>query len=372
MQKHKFNIFPEMKPEDLERLHNDLKQNGYDVRQPIFIYQDAILDGWNRYLVCQQLGITPTTKEFIGTDKDALLFVLRTNHRRNLTSSQWAAIAVDAEDIHRVLSEEAGKRKAQAKGQPRGQKASHRQLIAQENENPEDNKTRSKLAWAFNTNRTYVDMAEKLKESYPEKFQAVKSGEKTLTQVIREVKKEALKTPVPPSGKYRIIYADPPWKYSNTMPDYFTEQADHYPLMTIEELCNLPIKDIAEDNAVLFLWTTSPILEDVFQVIKSWGFKYKASFIWDKIKHNMGHYNSVRHEFLLICTRGSCTPDEGKLFDSVQSIERTSKHSEKPEEFRNIVDTLYTYGDRIELFARSQYEGWAAWGVDNERISQHS
>ena len=131
--------------------------------------------------------------------------------------------------------------------------------------------------------------------------------------------------------------------------------------MSIAELCDLPVADIAEDNAVLFLWTTSPILEECFQVIKAWGFKYKASFVWDKIKHNMGHYNSVRHEFLLICTRGSCTPDVVKLFDSVQSIERT-EHSKKPEKFREIIDTLYTHGNRVELFARQPADGWEVWG----------
>ena len=83
--------------------------------------------------------------------------------------------------------------------------------------------------------------------------------------------------------------------------------------------------------------------------------------MWDKVKHNMGHYNSVRHEFLLIGVRGSCQPDENQLFDSVQSIERT-EHSAKPEEFRNIIQTLYPYGTRIELFARQEHEGWDYFG----------
>jgi N6-adenosine-specific RNA methylase IME4 len=113
---------------------------------------------------------------------------------------------------------------------------------------------------------------------------------------------------------------------------------------------------------VLFLWTTSPFLEDSFKIINSWGFKYKSSFVWDKVMHNMGHYNSVRHEFLLIATKGSCTPDEKKLFDSVQSIEKTRKHSEKPEKFREIIDTLYVYGNRIELFARKKHDHWDVYG----------
>ena len=92
-----------------------------------------------------------------------------------------------------------------------------------------------------------------------------------------------------------------------------------------------------------------------------WDFKYKTSFVWDKIKHNFGYYNSVRHELLLVCTKGSCTPDNSKLFDSVQSIGRKA-HSEKPEEFREIIDTLYTRGKKIELFSRKTVKGWDVWG----------
>lgn len=174
------------------------------------------------------------------------------------------------------------------------------------------------------------------------------------------------KTPELPKGKYRVIYADPPWKYGNTMPEYFSEQADHYTLMTITELCDLPIRDLALDDAVLFLWVTSPMLKQAFDVIQAWGFEYKASFVWDKVKHNMGHYNSVRHEFLLVCTRGSCQPDVKKLYDSVVSIER-GQHSEKPEFFREIIDTLYPEGERIELFARREVDGWNYFG--NELLS---
>ena len=122
------------------------------------------------------------------------------------------------------------------------------------------------------------------------------------------------------------------------------------------------VKEITEKDAVLFLWTTSPMLEDSFKVVNTWGFKYKASFVWDKVKHNYGHYNSVRHEFLLVCTKGSCTPDIDKKLDSVISIERTGEHSEKPERFRKIIDELYPYGNRIELFARRKVTGWISWG----------
>lgn len=165
-----------------------------------------------------------------------------------------------------------------------------------------------------------------------------------------------------PEGKYQIIYADPPWNYSNKGPEYYGPAERHYDCLTHEELCNMNVEDIAAGEAVLFLWVTSPMLSECWDVIRAWGFEYKASFIWDKIRHNYGHYNSVRHELLLICTRGSFLPQTEKLFDSVVSLERSNEHSEKPEFFRDIIDTLYPNGPRIELFARNKIEGWDHFG----------
>lgn len=208
--------------------------------------------------------------------------------------------------------------------------------------------------------------------------EAIAQREETLAQARRKTKAEAIRKAVSlPDAKYRVLYADPPWHYSDKAdasgdPAAFNAQSSvqasggvgrHYPPMTIRELCDLPVPAICEDHAVLFLWVTSPLLFESAAVIKAWGFTYKASFVWDKVKHNMGHYNSVRHEFLLVCTRGSCTPDVVKLEDSVQSIERTT-HSTKPEEFRTIIETLYPNGKRLEMFARRLTEGWDTYGYE--------
>lgn len=177
-----------------------------------------------------------------------------------------------------------------------------------------------------------------------------------------EIKESLVLQELKPSNKkYRIIYADPPWSYGNAMPEYVTEPQDYYSLMSTKDICAMPVKEITENNAVLFMWSTSPHLPEALEVVKAWGFTYKTTFIWDKIKHNMGHYNSVRHEILLVCTKGACTPDVKKLFDSVVSIERT-EHSKKPEEFRNIIETLYVFGNKIELFARQAPLGWDVFG----------
>jgi len=184
---------------------------------------------------------------------------------------------------------------------------------------------------------------------------------------LRAAIKAAKPTPPLPEGKYRVIYADPPWQYSDELIEGYGAAEHHYPTMSIEELCTLPVKGLAADNAVLFLWTTSPVLEDSFKVIKAWGFFYKATFVWDKVCHNNGHYNSVRHEFLLVCVRGSCLPDSDELTDSVVQIDRSKIHSQKPDYFRELIDQMYIpfqdRVDRIELFARGRIpEHWKSWG----------
>jgi N6-adenosine-specific RNA methylase IME4 len=188
-------------------------------------------------------------------------------------------------------------------------------------------------------------------------------------QIKREQHSEDMrKAPPLPDAKYRVWYADPPWSYGNSgvinESDSYGRAARHYPSMSIEALCDMgaEIRSKCEPDAVLFMWVTSPLLAECFPVIDAWGFQYKSSFVWDKVGHNFGHYNSVRHEFLLVATRGSCLPDDRTLHDSVLSIPKSDVHSQKPEEFRRMIDSLYTWGKRIELFARAQVEGWDAWG----------
>jgi N6-adenosine-specific RNA methylase IME4 len=124
-------------------------------------------------------------------------------------------------------------------------------------------------------------------------------------------------------------------------------------------------------NAVLFVWVTAPMLyyatdpdlgPDPFRVVAAWGFEPKTGAVWDKVKHNFGHYFSIRHEHLLVATRGSCAPDrQVPMQDSVVTERRSDVHSEKPEIFRTIIEHLYD-GPYVELFARSKRKGWTTWG----------
>ena len=126
-----------------------------------------------------------------------------------------------------------------------------------------------------------------------------------------KITKETVEIPDLPCDKYRVLYADPPWEYGNAQ--HGKEEQDtvletHYPTMPDDILLTLPVYSISAEESVLFCWATSPRIRFALALTEVWGFEYKAMFVWDKVKHNVGYYNSVRHELLLICTRGSCLP----------------------------------------------------------------
>jgi len=357
-------IFPLMAQPELDALAEDIRQHG--LRESIWIYEGQILDGRNRYRACMAAGVEPDSQAFSGSALEAIAHVWSANRvRRHLSPSQAAIADARREQLLKVYApvrEAAKERQREHGGTAPGRAKETLSQQVGEVSDPHDRQTSQLRAKAAGTNRRYIDLADRLVEERPELAEKVGSGQMSLTQAHRVLRAEEVARKVSlPDAKYRVLYADPPWGYGNTQPDYHPEQRDHYPVMKLADICALPIAEHCEDNAVLFLWVTSPMLEESFQVIRAWGFAYKTSWVWDKVKHNMGHYNSVRHEFLLVCVRGSCPPDVPKLFDSVQTIERT-EHSRKPEEFRQIIDTIYPHGKRLEMFARSAPKGWDAFG----------
>jgi len=356
-------IFPLMGQPELDALAEDIRQHG--LREPIWIYEGQILDGRNRYRACLAAGVEPDSQAFLGSALEAIAHVWSANRvRRHLSPSQAAIADARREKLLQVYApvREAAKERQREHGGTAPGRAKETLVVPVPQVSADDRKTRTLRAKAAGTNAKYIDLADRLVEERPELAEQVGSGAMSLTQAHRVLKAEEVAREVSlPDAKYRVLYADPPWSYGNTQPDYHPEQRDHYRVMPLADLCAMPVAERCEDNAVLFLWVTSPMLEESFQIIRAWGFRYKTSFVWDKIKHNMGHYNSVRHEFLLVCVRGSCPPDVPKLFDSVQTIER-AEHSRKPEEFRQIIDTIYPHGKRLEIFGRGPHEGWDVFG----------
>lgn len=188
----------------------------------------------------------------------------------------------------------------------------------------------------------------------------------TVAEIKDKVRKrklaEAEKQNPIPSGQFRVLYADPPWFYNDQRLGTVEGggAVAHYPTMKTDEICEMGVRELGAASSVLFLWATAPCLSDAVEVMESWGYEYKAQFVWDKVRGFNGHYNDVCHELLLIGTRGSCVPKSSSLRKSIVTAEK-SQHSRKPDEFYSIIEGMYD-GPYCELFARRERDGWTSWG----------
>jgi N6-adenosine-specific RNA methylase IME4 len=167
--------------------------------------------------------------------------------------------------------------------------------------------------------------------------------------------------------RYPIIYADPPWRYENP-PIGATSRAieNHYPTMTLEEICALPVSELATPDAMLYMWATAPKLEECFAVIKAWGFSYRTNMVWDKEIIGMGYHVRNQHEILLFARRGDIPPPAAGTQPSSVYRERRGEHSAKPDYFRDMIHGWYPELPKIELFSRTPQPGWAVWGNQSE------
>ena len=172
-----------------------------------------------------------------------------------------------------------------------------------------------------------------------------------------------------PNKKYNIIYADPPWQFKNWSDKGKERSADnHYNCMDIQDIYDMPVQDIADDDCVLLLWVTYPLLQEGLQTIKEWGFTYKTcGFSWvkkNKIKDSffwgLGRWTRSNNEICLLATKGQ----PKRLSKSVHQIiyEPIDRHSKKPDCVRDKIVDLCGNLPRVELFARQKTEGWDVWG----------
>ena len=137
--------------------------------------------------------------------------------------------------------------------------------------------------------------------------------------------------------KYPIIYADPPWRYSAKKVQGAAE--NHYPTMSIEELCALPVAELAAKDSALFIWATFPQLPEALRLIRAWGFTYKSvAFVWlkknrraDSWFYGLGFWTRANAEICLLATKGHPKRQAADIHQFIISpIEPTAKSRMKP------------------------------------------
>jgi N6-adenosine-specific RNA methylase IME4 len=165
-----------------------------------------------------------------------------------------------------------------------------------------------------------------------------------------------------PDKKYKIIYADPPWFYKDPKQNR-GGATRHYSTMKKADIEALPVKEIAEDDSILFLWTTMPKLLESFDLMKAWGFEYKTiAFVWYKEKTNPGFYTMSECEICLVGKKGKIPSPRGARNIRQFLSKMRSKHSEKPNEIRERIEKMFPTQKKLELFAREKKDGWDVFG----------
>ncbi len=192
------------------------------------------------------------------------------------------------------------------------------------------------------------------------------TGRFSRNALLREGKRarryQPVVSPPLPAGLWNLLLADPPWRYepNSTLPSNAIE--NHYPTLSLEEICALEVP--AADCAVLFLWATAPKLPDALQVMAAWGFEYRTNAVWVKHRPGLGYYFRGRHELLLVGRRGNMpVPAASSRPDSVIEAWR-GRHSEKPAVVYDLLERMYPAAVKLELFARASRPGWDRWGWD--------
>jgi N6-adenosine-specific RNA methylase IME4 len=169
-----------------------------------------------------------------------------------------------------------------------------------------------------------------------------------------------------PEGGFRTIVADPPWKYGKwgTGSGCFNVAIPlPYPSMTVKDISGLAVSNLAASDCDLYLWVTQKYLPESFKVIESWGFKYCQTLTWGKTPRGTGQGGLFcpTTEFLILARKGKMPQGKKRIDTTWWNVKRTKKHSQKPEFFQDIIETV-SDSPRLEMFARRPRAGWTVWG----------
>jgi N6-adenosine-specific RNA methylase IME4 len=385
------NEFPLLDEKRLNELAEDILQNGQ--REPIRLYQGAIVDGRNRFKACQLIGADPKF-EILPDNVDPWSYVWSLNgERRDITAEQryliWKSCHEQSQtweiERKRIADEANSKRAAATKeqhqvssprlGETKPVSGAHTTSVQTKTNKPKPstNATAEGKAKASKTNRGAVQRMDSLSNNRPDLANKVKTGEIPAAAAIREMKRDEIvatledtktKEVKAASGVYDVIVIDPPWPMKKIERDERPNQSEFdYPTMSEEELAAMEIP--AADNCHMWQWTTHKFLPMALRLLDGWGFKYVCCFVW----HKPGGFQPIglpqfNCEFAIYARKGTPQFIDTKAFNTCFNAPRGA-HSEKPGEFYDVVRRV-TAGRRIDMFNRRAIDGFDTWG--NEAV----
>lgn len=410
------NIFPLIEGAEFEQLVADIREHG--LREPIILHANKILDGRNRYRAGVAANVIPESLDALTVaqlkhfkmyaplsgpepSQDQLLaFVLSKNlHRRQLNESQRAMVAANIANMapHRPDEKSANLRTSQEVAAKRLNVSTRSVTDAVKVKNEAAPEVRQ----AVEQGRLPVSSAAKLTVLPIEEQRRVVGAEEPAkaarNELARHNRDERLDEIAKKNGsiapdlktdqKVSLIYADPPWKFDVWNEENGLEKCPdrHYPTMSVEDICALPVGDMVAETALLFLWITVPRLMRADDIFRAWGrvicddpeygiirqpWTYVSNYAWDKANFGPGRWNRNTHEHLLIARIGDVPAPLPE--DRVRSLyrETAGEHSAKPDYFAELIEKQYPQLTKIELFRRGPARpGWLAWGNEAEEAA---
>ncbi len=364
----KYQVLPDLSAEDFSALKADISARG--VLVPVEYDEDgSILDGHHRVRACEELGLADWPR-FIRkglSEADKRVHARQLNLARRHLNREQKRDLIAAQ--LRETPEKSNRQVAEGLGVDHKTVSAVRAEREELGEIPQVTVRQGKINYPATRKPIRTAFVDPTPEGQKEALATAKEirAEKAAASrterldKIAEISKGNRELDV--SARYPVIYADPPWRYENP-PIGATSRAieNHYPTMTLEEICAMPVGQLAADDAILYLWATAPKLAECFDVIRAWGFDYRTHMVWDKEKIGMGYHARNQHELLLICKRGNIPPPSPGTQPASVYREARGAHSAKPTFFAEMIEAAYPGLSKIELFCRSPRPGWIAWG----------
>jgi N6-adenosine-specific RNA methylase IME4 len=375
-------LIPPLTAEEFKQLETNCLEEG--IRDAIVTWNGFIIDGHNRYKIATDWSLNYKTIEKSFDSEEAVKewMIINQFGRRNLSNYQRSVLALELEEIFEKKAKENLRLAAEKTntGFVKSQKAvslfEEKPIQQQPIEIKPVNtiKELSKISGIGEQTISRVKVIEQkaapeIKEklstgeiSINQAYQDIKKEEKIKerTEYIEQQKKEIAENKLPPlTGLYDIISVDPPWNYGREYHPENSRIANPYPEMSIDEI--KAIKLPFSDNSIIFLWTTHKFLPDSFDILKHWGFEYKATLVWNKEKIGMGSWFRMQCEFCLFAIKGN--PFWNNTTERDIIIESRREHSRKPDSFFDMIDKI-CIGRKLEYFSREKRNGWDIFGND--------
>ena len=359
-------LIPPLAAEEYAQLESNILKDG--CRDPLVTWNGTLIDGHNRYEICQKHGIEYDTKPLQFADEAAACDWIDANQlgRRNLTPDQRSII--------------------RGRMYNRTKKAAHgregRTFSGSQSDTPKD--TATTIGEKHGVSRATVirdgkraEALDNLEKTNPEEARAVRDGLKRFNEVqrqqkeaVRESQRQANRAKIakaPAVEKIQAVFStiviDPPWDWGDEGDcDQLGRAKPNYATMTLEELCRLPIGTLSAKDCHLYLWITNRSMPKGGALMTAWGFRYITALTWPKPSFGMGNYFRGQTEHVLFGVKGS-QPLKRKDASTLLPVWKRGPHghSSKPVEFHGFVESC-SPGPYLEMFSRSERKDWTVWG----------